>query len=371
MVSQFYKQIIFTLLFSNSILHFVLHYLTLIIEILMKPLHNTLPIIGITMGDPVGIGPEILVKALSDARLYDICKPLIIGDSHIIKQAFKLLNFDHDINIINESKQGKYRFKTLDIIDISNIDINYSDLLQPTVETGTAMQDYIIKGIDLAVDNCIAGLVTCPITKTALKLAGSQFHGHTELLAHRTNTKDYAMMLAGKKLKVILVTIHIPLSQVPAHLSIKGIIKKIKLTHASLKERFNIKSPKIAVAGLNPHAGEAAMFGREEEDIIAPAVRLAKDQGLKVFGPLPPDTVFYQAVNKGFDAVVCMYHDQGLIPFKLIHFKDGVNTTLGLPIIRTSVDHGTAYDIAWQGIADASSLTEAIKMATFQANNKK
>ncbi|WP_367172894.1 4-hydroxythreonine-4-phosphate dehydrogenase PdxA [Desulfobacula sp.] len=233
------------------------------------------------------------------------------------------------------------------------------------------MQDYIIKGIDLALNNSISGLVTCPITKTALKLAGSQFHGHTELLAHKTNTKDYAMMLTGKKLKVILVTIHIPLSQVSDHLTIKGIIKKIRLTHTSLKERFNIKSPKIAVAGLNPHAGEDSMFGREEEDIISPAVRLAKDQGLKVFGPLPPDTVFYQAVNKGYDAVVCMYHDQGLIPFKLIHFKDGVNTTLGLPIIRTSVDHGTAYDIAWQGVADASSLTEAIKMAAFQANNRK
>jgi len=337
----------------------------------MKPSHKTFPIIGITMGDPVGIGPEIVVKALSDSKIYALCRPLIIGDSHIIKQALKLLNYNHEINIINDPKQGRYLFNTLDIMNISNFDMNYSDLLQPTPETGTAMQDYIIKGIDLALNNSISGLVTCPITKTALKLAGSQFHGHTELLAHRTKTKEYAMMLSGSKLKVILVTIHIPLSQVSAHLSIEGIIKKINLTHTSLKERFNILNPRIGVAGLNPHAGEASMFGREEEDIIIPAVRLAKQQGLKVFGPLPPDTIFYQAVNKGFDAVVCMYHDQGLIPFKLIHFKDGVNTTLGLPIIRTSVDHGTAYDIAWQGVADASSLTEAIKMAVFQANNKK
>jgi 4-hydroxythreonine-4-phosphate dehydrogenase len=337
----------------------------------MKHSHSPLPIIGITMGDPVGIGPEILVKALNDSRLYALCKPLIIGDAHVIKQALKLLKSGHVVHIINDPKQGKYLFGSIDIMNISKIDIEYSDLLQPTIETGVAMQDYIIKGIDLALNNSIAGLVTCPITKTALKLAGSQFHGHTELLAHKTNTKNYAMMLTGKKLKVVLVTIHIPLSQVPARLSIEGIIKKINLTHTSLKERFNIKNPKIAVAGLNPHAGEAAMFGREEENIIAPAVRIAKDQGLQVLGPLPPDTVFYQAVNKGYDAVVCMYHDQGLIPFKLIHFKDGVNTTLGLPIIRTSVDHGTAYDIAWQGVADASSLTEAIKMAAFQANNRK
>ncbi|MBU2455299.1 MAG: 4-hydroxythreonine-4-phosphate dehydrogenase PdxA, partial [Proteobacteria bacterium] len=214
-------------------------------------------------------------------------------------------------------------------------------------------------------------LVTCPITKTALKLAGSQFHGHTEMLAHRTNTQEYAMMLAGKKLKVVLVTIHIPISQVSASLTTENIIEKIRLTHFSLKNRFNIKAPKIAVAGLNPHSGEASMFGHEEEDIIAPAVRLAKKEGLDIHGPLPPDTVFFQAVNAKYDAVVCMYHDQGLIPFKLIHFKDGVNTTLGLPIIRTSVDHGTAYDIAWHGIADPSSLTEAIKMAAFQARNIK
>ena len=335
----------------------------------MKHSH-TLPIIGITMGDPVGIGPEILVKALNDFTLYALCKPVIIGDSHIIKQALKLLNFCNAINIIDDPKKGKYQFNTLDIIDISNIDMECSHLLQPTIETGTAMQDYIIKGIDLALNNSISGLVTCPITKTALKLAGSQFHGHTELLAHRTKTKDYAMMLAGRNLKVVLVTIHIPLSRVSVSITMENIIKKIKLTHTSLKERFNIKAPKIAVAGLNPHAGEASMFGQEEEDIIAPAVRLAKKQGLNAFGPLPPDTVFYQAVNGKYDAVICMYHDQGLIAFKLIHFKDGVNTTLGLPIIRTSVDHGTAYDIAWQGIADPSSLTEAIKMAALQAKNK-
>ena len=329
-----------------------------------------LPIIGITMGDPVGIGPEIMVKAINDSKIYTICKPLIIGDSYIIKQALELLNFKHHINIIDDPTQGKYMFNTLDIMNISNLNIDCSSLFGPTIETGTAMQDYITQGIDLALSHRIAGLVTCPITKTALKLAGSQFHGHTELLANRTKTQNYAMMLSGKKLKVILVTIHIPLSQVSAILTCEDIIKKIKLTHTSLKKRFNVKMPRIAVAGLNPHAGESSMFGREEEDIIAPAVLYAKKKGINVSGPLPPDTVFYQAVSKKYDAVVCMYHDQGLIPFKLTHFKDGVNTTLGLPIIRTSVDHGTAYDIAWQGTADPSSLTEAIKMAAFQTRNE-
>ena len=340
-----------------------------LIDLYMKQ-SNNLPLIGITMGDPVGIGPEILVKALNKPLLYNVCKPLIIGDVQIIKQALTLLQVDHPLHIIDDPEQGYYRFPTLDIMEISHLDIIGSNLSGPTIETGTAMQDYIISGIDLAVANRISGLVTCPITKTALKLAGSQFHGHTELLAHRTNAKEYAMMLTGNKLKVILVTIHIPLSQVSAHLTQEGILKIIRLAHTSLKDRFNMENPKIAVAGLNPHSGEASMFGREEEDIIEPAVRIAKADGMRVAGPLPPDTVFYQAVKGKYDAVICMYHDQGLIPFKLIHFKDGVNTTLGLPIIRTSVDHGTAYDIAWQGIADPSSLIEAIKMAAFQAHNQ-
>ncbi len=331
---------------------------------------NARPIIGITMGDPVGIGPEILVKALKDSTLYTVCKPLILGDSHIIKKALKLLHANNHINIIEDPEQGQYQPNTLDIMDISTIDMNQSDLSQPTIETGTAMQNYITTGIDLALAGRISGLATCPITKTAMKLAGSQFHGHTELLAHRTNAKEYAMMLTGRTLKVILVTIHIPLSRVSASLTTQGILKKIRLAHTSLKDRFNIPTPSIAVAGLNPHAGEESMFGREEEDIIAPAVRLAKEEGLNVSGPLPPDTVFYQAVNGRYDAVICMYHDQGLIPFKLVHFKDGVNTTLGLSIIRTSVDHGTAYDIAWKGIADPSSLMEAVKTAAFQARNK-
>lgn len=336
----------------------------------MKP-QPALPIIGITMGDPVGIGPEILVNALNDENIYTLCRPLILGDTHIIQQALNLFRLDHDLHIIDDPAQGKYCFNTLDIMEISHIDMTCSDFSGPTRETGMAMQDYITTGIDLALNGRISGLVTCPITKTALKLAGSQFHGHTELLAHQTKTKAYAMMLAGEKLKVVLVTIHMPLSQVPASLTHENIIQKIRLTHTSLKERFHIQKPRIAVAGLNPHSGEDTLFGREEADIIAPAVLAAQKEGILVSGPLPPDIVFYKAVSNQFDAVVCMYHDQGLIPFKLIHFKDGVNTTLGLPIIRTSVDHGTAYDIAWKGLADHSSLTEAIKMAAFQAGNKK
>ncbi|MDA8134622.1 MAG: 4-hydroxythreonine-4-phosphate dehydrogenase PdxA [Desulfobacteraceae bacterium] len=332
---------------------------------------SPLPIIGITLGDPAGIGPEIILKLLNDPQLHGICRPLIIGDSHILKKALDLLGLTHQIHIIDDPEQGYFKFKTVDMIDIQLLNIRDFKPSVPSFETGRAMQAYVIRGIDLALNRKIDGLVTCPITKTALKLAGSDFHGHTELLAHRTGAKEFAMMLAGRTLRVVLVTIHIPLAEVPASLTRAGIIKKIRLTHTSLKDRFNIKEPRIAVAGLNPHSGEDAMFGCEEKDIILPAVQASKDEGIHVQGPLPPDTVFYHAAQGRYDAVVCMYHDQGLIPFKLIHFKDGVNTTLGLPIIRTSVDHGTAYDIAWKGIADPSSLMEAVKMAAFQADNIK
>ncbi len=361
----------FTLYFSNSILAVNFFIISILGNYTSIMKHKSLPVIGITMGDPAGIGPEIIIKALNNPQIHTICRPLIIGDSHIIEKALNLLSVKHQIHIIDDPEQGYFKPKILDMINASFINIKKFNPAIPCIETGTAMQEYIIRGIDLALNHKINGIVTCPITKTALKLAGSDFHGHTELLAHRTDTKDYAMMLAGKTLRVVLVTIHIPLAQVPSSLTCEDIIKKIRLTHVSLKERFNIKKPRIAVAGLNPHSGEASMFGHEEEDIIVPAVRLSKEAGVDVYGPLPPDTVFYHALKGCYDAVVCMYHDQGLIPFKLIHFKDGVNTTLGLPIIRTSVDHGTAYDIAWKGIADPLSLIEAIKMAAFQADSQK
>ena len=198
-------------------------------------------------------------------------------------------------------------------------------------------------------------------------MAGFFYNGHTEILAEKTKAAGFAMMLAGDKLRVVLVTIHIPLKDVPRALSQEKILQTITLTDSFLRTRMGVENPKIAVAGLNPHAGEGGMFGDEEQRLILPAVNLAKGQRFDVHGPYPPDTIFYHAQKGLYDAVICMYHDQGLIPFKMIHFTDGVNTTLGLPIIRTSVDHGTAYDIAGKGKADPGSLTAAIKMAAAQA----
>ncbi len=334
----------------------------------MKPILNR-PVIGISMGDPAGIGPEIIVKALNNKRIHAQCQPIVIGDITILKKAMKFLEVPLDIVTVDHPSKAINDSKLISIINASDLKEDVTSLAAPTYESGKAMENYIITGVRLTQNNKIDALVTCPITKTGLKIAGSKFHGHTELIADQTGSHEFAMMLAGTRLKVVLVNIHIPLCQVAESLTIQNITQTIALTQDSLIHRFGIPFPKLAVAGLNPHAGEESMFGNEETTIIGPAVELAKKRGLNIEGPLPPDTVFYHAMNGKYDAVICMYHDQGLIPFKMIHFKDGVNTTLGLPIIRTSVDHGTAYDIAWKGIADPTSLMEAIFMATFQAKN--
>lgn len=325
------------------------------------------PIIGITMGDPVGIGPELICRALSDPAIYHCCRPLVIGDADIVASSLELVNSGQSIAVVETPDDGVYEPGRIDVYNTSGLKPDEVRWGSPTALTGRAMIGYITAGIDMALEGRIAALVTCPINKTAMKLAESPFHGHTELLAHRTGVSRYAMMMAGPRLRVVLVTIHVPLRQVPELLSRDGIGETIRITHEALRERFGIASPAIAVSGLNPHAGEGEMFGDEEARLIEPAVLQAAAAGMDVAGPFPPDTLFYHAVDGPYDAVVCMYHDQGLIPFKMIHFSDGVNTTLGLPIIRTSVDHGTAYDIAGKGLADPGSLIAAIRLASGQA----
>jgi len=325
------------------------------------------PILGITMGDPVGIGPEIILLSLGKPSIYKICRPLVIGDLRILDAVKKCIPSSLHINPVNNPDEGMYKFGIIDVLNLSNI--VPGDLLwgNPTVETAKAMIRYINTAADLAITGQIAAMVTCPINKMAMQVAGHHYNGHTELLAERTRSKNFAMMLAGERLRVVLVTIHVPFKDIPSLLSTRNILHTIRLTWEALHDRFGLKNPRIAVAGLNPHAGEDGLFGNEEKNLIIPAIHEARNEGFDVAGTLPPDTVFYHAANGRYDAVVCMYHDQGLIPFKLIHFTDGVNITLGLPIIRTSVDHGTAYDIAGTGTADPGSLVAAITMAVQQA----
>lgn len=330
-----------------------------------------LPVIGVTMGDPAGIGPEITASAMALSNLRQICRPIVIGDAGVLRKACKLLNLPVEFQKIESIDHAVFDKESVNVIEGFPVDAEKMVPGLPTAQTGKAMLSYIEKGVALAVEKKIDAMATGPVTKTALKLAGSEYHGHTELISHRTGAHRFAMMLTGNRLKVVLVTIHIPLHRVPGFLTREKVLETIEICGSSLVERFGMKQPKIAVAGLNPHAGEDGMFGQEERQVIEPAVRAAASQGWNVSGTLPPDTVFVHAVNGKFDCVVCMYHDQGLIPFKMVHFKDGVNTTLGPDIIRTSVDHGTAYDIAWKGVADHTSLVEAVKLAAFQAQNQK
>jgi len=330
---------------------------------------HDLPLITITMGDPAGIGPEIILKTLLRDDIYKVCRPIVLGDIDVLRMVSKKI-WSLSFNVIATPSQVTGNPGLVDVISVSNLKRDSFIPGQPTVDGGKAMVDYIVKAVDLDKDDQVSAMVTCPINKELMHRAGYRFDGHTELLAKLTNTKDYVMMLAGNRLRVSLVTIHCALKEVPQRLNKGLILKTIKITYRALEEDFAIKRPHVAVAGLNPHAGEAGLFGLEDKEIIRPAVEEAKDDGLLVDGPFPPDTIFYHAINGKFDAVVAMYHDQGLIPVKLLNFSDSVNITLGLPIIRTSVDHGTAYDIAGKGVADPSSLIAAIKMATRIASGR-
>jgi 4-hydroxythreonine-4-phosphate dehydrogenase len=325
------------------------------------------PIIGITMGDPAGIGPEIILLSLCKPSIYKVCRPLVIGDLNVLTAAKKCVQNHLHIKSLKQPDEGIYKLGIIEVLNLSEIVPAPSLWGHPTIETGRAMVTYIETASDLALQGRIAAMVTCPINKTAMQIAGCRYNGHTELLAERTKSDTFSMMMAAGSLRVVLVTIHVPLEKVPSLLTTPKVLQTIKLTWQAMHDRFGMKMPRIAVAGLNPHAGEDGMFGSEEKNIILPAIHEAKNEGIEVKGPLPPDTVFYQAARGRYDAVVAMYHDQGLIPFKLLHFHDGVNVTLGLPIIRTSVDHGTAYDIAGTGTADPGSLIAAITMAVQQA----
>jgi 4-hydroxythreonine-4-phosphate dehydrogenase len=310
------------------------------------------PVIGITMGDPNGVGPEVIVKAISSNEIKDLCEIVIFGDAGILQKAAN--------NSITELK----------IIECSEFGLE--DLKPSTLDrkAGQASLDYITTAVNSALKNEIDAIVTAPISKESTHLAGSKYPGHTEMLKDLSGSNQAVMMFEGNKFKVMLVTIHEALSNVPKLISKDRVLSTIKLTHDSLVNLFKIDAPKIVVCGLNPHAGESGAFGNEEIDHIIPAVEEAKELGINIEGPLPADTLFYYANLGKWDAVVAMYHDQGLIPFKMVSFNDGVNITLGLPIIRTSPDHGTAFDIAWKGVADPSSMIAAIKVAAQFAINK-
>ncbi len=316
----------------------------------------------ITMGDPGGVGPEVIVKALSAPGIDKYCIPIVVGDTLIMSKALGLFGSPRKIREITSPDEAENGGKPLYIINIKNAGL--SSLLQnkPTAAGGRACVSYIKKTAELLMGKQANGMVTAPISKEALKMARFAWPGHTEMLAELSGTRQYAMMLIGGPLRVILVTIHSALKNVPHLITTQRILSVIRLAKRAC-DMLKIRSPKIGVAGLNPHAGEAGIFGEEEITKIAPAVQKANREGIPVSGPYPPDTIFHKAYKGEIDIVVCMYHDQGLIPLKMIAFDKGVNVTVGLPFVRTSPDHGTAYDIAWKGMANPLSMIEAIKLA--------
>jgi len=317
-------------------------------------------VIAITMGEPGGIGPEVIVKALHRADIRKSCTPFVIGDFGIMRDAVKLTGMPVKVRPISNPSKLKPEKGYIDVLEIEY----HSHFKKgvPSRNAGRAVVSYIKKAVSLALKNEVSAVVTAPISKESLKLAGYRWPGHTELLASLTETKEFAMMFVSGRLKIILCTIHIPLQDVPGKINKTVVLKTIRLARKGAG-MLGIKNPEIAVAGLNPHAGESGIMGKEEIRSIAPAIKTAYKEGINVSGPYPPDVIFHKAVNGDFDLVVSMYHDQGLIPFKMLAFDTGVNVTAGLPIIRTSPDHGTGFDIAWKNKAKPSSMIEAIKLA--------
>jgi len=338
------------------------------------------PLVGISVGDPAGIGPEITAKALSLLELYEICRPLVVAEAEMIKEAIRFSNLDLSIHSVSSPKEGLYQHGTIDLLDLKNIDGKKIKHKTISAEYGRASFEYVKKVIELAMAREIDATVTGPISKEAINLAGFHYSGHTEIYGEFTGTKDYAMMLIHEQFRVIHVSTHVSLREACERVKKDRIYRVIWLGYDTLK-RLGIEEPRIAVAGLNPHAGEGGLFGREEIEEIIPAIQEAQKHGLNVEGPIPSDTVFSKMRGGQYDLVVVMYHDQGHIPTKLIGFQydhktntwgaiSGVNITCGLPIIRVSVDHGTAFGKAGEGRANPESMIQAIKIAAKLAGSK-
>ncbi len=347
---------------------------------------NNLPIVGITMGDPAGNGPEITIKALCNKSLYERCRPIVVGDAKMLEQAKKFVNHQEIvIHPVNDVNDALFEYGTIDVYHMDLIaDVDKFKIGEVSEEGGNAAFESVKKVIELAMDKKIDATVTNALNKEAMNLAlskkGMHFDGHTEIYATYTNTKKYTMMLAHHDFRVVHVSTHVSLREACDRVKKDRVLECIELANKACLD-LGISNPKVAVAGLNPHAGENGLFGKEEIEEIKPAIEMAKEKGINAIGPLPADSVFSQMLGGWYDIVVCMYHDQGHIPTKTIGFVydrdkqewkavEGVNITLGLPIIRTSVDHGTGFALAGKGTSNELSLVNAIDYALRMATKK-
>ena len=338
------------------------------------------PIIAITMGDPSGVGPEIIVKSLIKPELYERCAPLVVGSAAMMQRAAEVLGADVAINAMENVSEAKFTCGVIDVLDQKSVDMSAHAFGEVSAQSGRAAYLAVEKAIQLAMAKEVDATVTAPLNKEALHMAGYNYSGHTEIYADYTGTRKYTMMLAHENLRVVHVSTHVSLREACDRVKKDRILEVIRIAHQACR-RLGISQPKIGVAGLNPHSGENGMFGREEIEEITPAIQAARDEGIQADGPVPPDTVFSKARGGWYDIVVAMYHDQGHIPLKVVGFVynqeeqkwdvvAGVNITLGLPIIRASVDHGTAFDQAGTGLASELSLTNAMDYAIRMAETE-
>lgn len=339
-------------------------------------------IIGITMGDPAGIGPEITVKALSKPEIYKLCNPIVIGDASVMEAAVRIVGMEHiKIRAVSSVKEARYECGTIDVYDMKLVDAERLERGKVSAVAGEAAFQYVKKVIELAMAGAVDGTVTNAFNKEAVNLAGHHYSGHTEIYADFTGTKKYTMMLAHENLRVVHVSTHVPLRVACDRVKKERVLEVIRIANQACLD-LGVENPKVGVAGLNPHSGENGMFGTEEIEEITPAIEAAKAEGICADGPVPPDTIFSKARGGWYDIVVAMYHDQGHIPLKVVGFVynqsegkwdavAGVNITLGLPIVRSSVDHGTAFDQAGQGVANELSLMNAIDYGVRLAKSKK
>lgn len=320
------------------------------------------PVIAITMGDAAGIGPEIIIKALEDRQVYDICRPLVVGDGGVLQQAIELAGSPLKLRSCETTSDARGEYGIIDLLDLKNLDATKIIPGEVSAACGKAAMEYIEKAANLALDKEVSAMATAPINKEAVIAAGYQDTGHMKFLTRITSTPEYAAMLVTGKLRVVHLTDHYSLKEACEMVTRDRILSKLKLTDNSFRQ-WGFEHPRLGVAALNPHGSDGGLFGNEEATQIMPAVAEARTLGIDASGPFPADSIFYRAINGEFDAVLAMYHDQGHIAIKVHGFEDSVAVTLGLPFIRTSVDHGTAFDIAGKGIADARSMIEAIKTA--------
>jgi len=331
------------------------------------------PVLGVTMGDPAGVGPEIIARAFAEPAVIAGSRPVVIGSAAIMKEALGLVGSPLALHVLRGIADARWASQTLECLDLGNVDAATLPRGEVSAAAGRAAYDYIERAVRLAQAGEIHGIVTAPVNKEALAAAGVRHSGHTEILAELSHTRDYAMLLMGRELRVIHVTTHVALRRVPDLVTRDRVLATIRLAQRTM-EGLGKPSARIAVAGLNPHAGEDGLFGDEEQREIVPAIMAARAEGMTVIGPVPADTLFSRARGGEFDIVVAMYHDQGHIPVKTLGFEydesrktwtglSGVNVTVGLPFLRVSVDHGTAFDRAWKGTANHESMMEAIEVA--------